>query len=213
MATQPRTGLPQIWVTHLAGLLIGDRQCETAAWMKAHFLIEKRDRGFDSAGWKADHQSLLAATADRLTLGGWTMKRENQNFFRCTGSTAVVSGKPDLVGRKGAAVRVWDTKTGAPKEADTAQVAIYILLLPLVWNTPNLQIDGCVVYKDHDVSVHWETAQPMRPTLFALIRRIAGAGRPAAIPSESECRWCDLVDADCADRFTTAATSASTVEW
>ncbi len=201
MPTTKRAGLPKVWVTHLAAALVGDKTCLLAPWLKANFNIDKRPSDFNSAAWKVEHTALVQATVDRLVASGWTCKLEGQNFFTLKGSTVELSGKPDIVAKKGSALKVLDCKTGAPQDTHGAQVAIYVIGLPMAWSRPDLRIDGEVVYKTHTVPAHWESVQPMREKFFALMRRIGSGERPGAIPSKSDCRFCDVTDADCSERF------------
>ena len=201
MATTKRSGLPSCWVTHLAQALVGESSCLLKPWLKANFNLEKGPSDFNTAAWKTDHTGLVQETVDHLTASGWTCKIESQNYFKLKGTTAEVAGKPDIVARKAAALKVVDCKTGAPQDAHGAQVAIYILCLPLAWSRPDLHLDGEVVYRTHTVPVHWESVQPMRTKFFALMRRMGAAERPAAVPSESECRFCEVTRVDCPERF------------
>lgn len=208
-----KDGLPSFWITHIAKALVGDTVCLLQPYLLGHYKVEKRPNSFDSATWRANHTELLNLTLDRLTTQGWTSKVEGANFFRVVGTAAIVSGKPDAVARKGAAIKVIDTKTGAPSESHVAQVALYCLLLPIAWNRPDLQINGEVVYATHTVPVFWERAQELKGKAFGMIKRLASEDRPVASPSESSCRFCDISKTDCPDRVDEAAPDIHTSEW
>ncbi len=215
---EKKPGLPSFWASKLAKLLVGDGSCALSVWLPAHFSIAKRQNDFDSVGWKAKHTELLNATIEKLKEQGWTCKVESQNYFKLKGNTAELAGKPDIVARKGAALKVLDCKTGQPQDAHAGQVALYCIALPMVWHQPNLHIDGEVVYTTHSVPVPWEKAYDLQAKLFALMRRLGTEERPPAVSSESECRFCDVSKADCPERWEPSdaeknAEFISTSEW
>src|SRR5262245_20687544 len=104
MPTVPRGDKPYCWVTWVTGLLAGEAFCEYAAWFKSHFKYEKRPSDFSLAAWQVEHAALVKATADRMKADGWIVTIEHQNGFRLTGKSAVLAGKPDVIGRKGTRV-------------------------------------------------------------------------------------------------------------
>lgn len=212
----PKTGLPSIWVTKLAALLVGESSCWLKAWLPAHYKIEKRERdGGDLVGWKANHTRMIEETVAKLKEQGWVCKVESQNFFRVKGHTAELAGKPDIIARKGAALKVVDCKGGVVRDEHAAQVVLYILAIPLAWNRPDLKLDGEVVYDTHTVPVYWEKAQELRTQAFAMLRKLGEATRPDAVPSEQECRWCDCSKVDCPERWEAPAEQFDimTSEW
>jgi CRISPR/Cas system-associated exonuclease Cas4 (RecB family) len=171
--------------------------------MRGHYQIDKQPRDFDFAKWMVEHTELLTRIAQELKADGWTVRLENQNDFKLTGNTAVIGGKPDIVATKGQRVRVVDAKSGAERDANAAQVAIYMILLPMV--RPDLygsaEMEGAVVYKTSGVPVSAADIEPLRPRLFQLIRDLAEGPRPEPIPSANECRFCDVTAKDCPQRF------------
>ena len=224
MATTARNGLPTVWVSHIKGLLVGEQSCLFRAWIQAHFRIETRPQTFDFTAWRVDHTALLDMTVETLKAEGWTVTVEGQNFFRLMGRHAILSGKPDLIARKGLRVKVVDVKTGRCRDADSTQVAIYMIALSLAWNRVGIHIDGEVVYKrdgvlehavyqDHVVSVPLESVRPLAPRLFSLLRQIGNQDRPAATPSQQECRYCDVSKVDCPDRIDEASPDVNTTEF
>jgi hypothetical protein len=202
MATTKRQGLPEVWPSAIAGLLSGDKSCQLAAWLPAHFRIEKIESGFDFAAWKVEHTALMETWLQKLKALHYDCTVENQNHFRLAGQTCVLVGKPDIVGRrKDGVVRVADAKTGQPQASHALQVSIYMVALPMVWHRPTMRVEGEVVYQDHTVDISPEEVNPIRPRLFALLRRMGADLRPEAVPSEAECRFCSVSEMDCPDRF------------
>lgn len=201
MATTQRKGLPYIYATWLTGLLAGEQSCVFSPWIRSHFQIEKRPSTFNFAAWKVDHTALLNKRVAELKSDGWTVTVEDQNAFKLTGTSAILAGKPDIVARKGARVLVDDAKTGAVRDSNSVQVALYMLVLPIVWKQPTLTLEGNVTYKDQRIPIRWEEVQPIREKLFSLIRQIGSDVRPDAVPSEKACAFCDVTAADCPVRF------------
>lgn len=204
MATTKRVGKPYFYVTWLSGLLVGESSCRFASWIRGHYSVEKRASDFNFAAWKVEHTALLDKTVAGLKAEGWTVSLENQNKFTLAGNSAIVGGKPDIVARKGSVVRVLDAKTGSESDKNGAQVAIYMILLPMV--LPHLyggdvKMEGAVVYKTTAMPVPLASVLPMRHKLFTLIRELSETASPDPVPSESECRFCDVTAVDCPKRF------------
>lgn len=204
MASEPRKGLPSFWSTTLAKVLVGDQPCNLSAWLSGHFDLEKRDRDDQSnlTKWKVEHTALLEALANNCLADGWTIRKEQ--FFRVKGQTAILSGKADLVtqGRQDRRPTIWDCKSGKPRESDTAQVLIEMVMMPLAWRAPGMQFDGAVYYADG--TTIWLTpadVKAFKPRLFAKLRELGRTERPAAAPSRDACRFCDVSEIDCPDRF------------
>lgn len=202
MATTKRPGLPYFYVTWLSGLLAGENSCRFKPWLKSHFKIDEIPSSFDFAKWSVEHTALLNQRVQALKAEGWTVKLEAQNKFTLQGNTATIGGKCDIVARRGERILVSDAKSGAVRNSNAAQVAIYMLVLPLVWGQPDLQLEGEVVYKTAIIPVPWADVVPMRDRLFTLIRELAVNAPPAeAVPSQQECGFCDVSKVDCPQRF------------
>ncbi len=200
----PRQGLPTFWSTHIAKVLVGDQPCLLAPWLSGHFTLEKRRRDQTSlVKWKADHTALLEKTTAQFRADGW--KCSVESFFKVVGQTAILSGKADLILQApDRRPRIADTKSGTPRESDLAQVMIEMVAIPLAWNSPSMIFEGEVVYPDHTVRITPAQAEEMKPRIFAVLRQLGKTDRPVASPSESTCRFCDVPDELCGDRWTDA---------
>lgn len=195
-----RKGLPEVWPSSIVGLMAGSVSCGFAPWVKAHYQkYDKTPSDFDFAKWRVEHTALLDKTVATLKRDGWTCSVEDQNRFRLTGKTSVLVGKPDIVARKGARVKVLDCKSGQQKDEHTIQVAIYMLALPLAWERSGLIIDGEVVYRDQSIDVDPAQAEHFREPFFAAMRRLASESPEPTVPSEKDCRFCEI--AACEARF------------
>ncbi len=200
MATTPKKGLPQIWVTWATKILAGKDQCVWKAWFKAHFKYDKRQDNFDLEAWGADHDRMVQQRKGEFEVEGAKVRVENQNWLRLQGETAVLLGKPDLVAELGAQFTISDGKTGDPSKSDWFQMLLYLYMLPKVWQNPSLRLTGEVFYKSGSrIQVHPEefTADRKKET-FSLIRVLAESTPPKRTPSAIECRFCDI--ADCPER-------------
>lgn len=192
-----------IWPTWISGLLSGDKHCEWAAWIRAHYFYTKREevgRENTLSQWKADHARFVSEHATQLTTEGWLVRFEDQNRFSYHGKAATVGGCPDVVAIKPGVVRIDDAKTGKPRDSDYWQVAIYGMLLPLVDESiSELVVYGNVVYKDRVRPVGPADIVRAQPLIVDRIKRTAADVPPPRTPSANECAFCDV--ADCPDRI------------
>jgi hypothetical protein len=207
---------PYIWATWITGLLSSDDQCRWQAWFKAHFTFAKLERD-DTAltKWKAEHGDMVQQRAEQLRADGWIVTVEEQNAFKQKGrqTHALLSGKPDVVARRGPDALVVDCKSGARKDKDFWQVAIYLVFLPIV--RPEIfaqrRLLGEVRYRDGAITIQPEELGPdVRARISAQLLETGGLTPPAKVPSERECQFCDIGPADCPERLELAAATAIT---
>jgi hypothetical protein len=196
-----KDSLPEFWPSHLAKILSGDQSCRFNVWLKSHYDIQVRKSDFDFKSWKVDHTALLNKRVASLEKQGWTCEVESQNYFKLTGKSAVLPGKPDIIAKKDKKILVVDAKTGKPQDAHAVQVAIYMTAIPMVWSRPNLYMEGEVCYGDHIVTVSKEMAESIAPKLFTLLKDLGSDVIPRAIPSKADCRWCEILESECPDRW------------
>lgn len=197
---------PYVWVTWITGVLAGEDQCQFAPWLQAHFKIDKVDRGFDLAGWKADHNLMVQARAAELRAAGWIVSVEDQNAFKKVGRTAILAGKADLVARRAGDGLIVDCKGGKPKDSDFWQVIVYLDMLPYMDAAaaalePTLW-RGEVCYRDHRITIEPEELNDSRrQRIYELMRTLGGDTRPPKVPSVRECAFCDVSKGDCPERM------------
>jgi hypothetical protein len=205
---------PYIWTTWITGLLATDDNCRWSAWFKAHFTFTKVERD-DSAltKWKAEHGDMVTARVAELRAHGWTVTVEEQNAFKQHGKKtgALLSGKPDILATRGADALIVDCKSGARKDKDFWQVAIYLVMLPLV--RPEIcagrRLVGELRYRDGVVLIQPEEMTPdVRARISTQLIETGGLVPPEKVPSERECAFCDIGPADCAERLELAAAAA-----
>jgi hypothetical protein len=126
---------------------------------------------------------------------------------------ALLSGKPDIVATRGADALVVDCKSGARKDKDFWQVAIYLVILPLV--RPEIfagrRVVGELQYRDQRLTIQPEEMTPdVRTRISHQLLETGGIEPPIRVPSERECAFCDVGPADCPDRVELAAAAATT---
>ena len=193
--------LPAFWCTAIAKSLSGDQPCQLSTWIGGR-AKEKRPREDTGslAIWKTNHTALLGKTVSRLTGDGW--KCSVESFFRVTGQHAAISGKADCIAQQAdKRPLIVDVKSGAPKESDIIQVAIEMVMIPLAWESPSMIFDGKVIYKAHEVPVTQTQKADLKPKIIALLKHLGTMPRPEASPSFCNCRFCDVPDSECPDRF------------
>ncbi len=202
---EKKPGLPDFYATGLAKALVGDQPCLFEPWMKGHYTFDKASRSSNLAQWKLDHTAQLHAEVERLKGDGW--KTTVEKYFRLTGQTAIIVGKPDVIAQaENKRPKIVDVKSGKPRDSDVAQVLIYMVVIPMVWKAPHMIFEGEVVYSGggltHRVKIDAREADAMRARLFPLVRRLAvNEVAPDPAPGESNCRFCDVTKADCPTRF------------
>jgi len=201
MATTPRKGKPFVWVSWLTGVLAGQEQCQWKGWFRSHFKYEKRVDGFDLAAWTADHDAMVRRRAEEFEATGHKVRQENENWCRVTGDSAILTLKPDIIASQGGMFTIADGKTGEASKKDWWQLLVYLMGIPLAWDTPNLRLVGELFYKTGDrVSVYQEElTKERRKEIAQLIRLFADPIAPKRVPSIPECGRCDI--AECPDRM------------
>lgn len=194
---------PYLWVTWITGLLSGENHCEWQAWLKAHYKdLELRPKEVDLTVWKAQHGQLVTRRAAELRAQGSTVYLEDQNKFNMQGRTATVGGVPDIVSIFGDRALVSDAKTGKPRDKDVMQVLMYMLILPYTHPAvKGLDLDGEVVYLDRILPVPAaKLTGSVRKLIQDVIQRVAADAEAVAVPSQAECRFCDITAANCSKR-------------
>lgn len=215
MATTARPE-PYIWVTWLTGLLAGEKQCAFAPWVKAHFRVEKLDRGgFDLEAWKIEHTDMVRTRARELEAEGYRVSLEDQNAFKIRGQAGTLAGKCDLIAERGDEVRIVDAKSGQSRSADVQQVLIYLFAVPLARPAVRgKRLIGELQYKAHRVEIQPEAFTPaLRQRILDTIKAVGSGPRPPATPSAAECRWCDVGPGDCRDRIEQTEPAVLTTEF
>ena len=193
--------LATFWCTTLAKVLAGDQPCYLSAWLSGRMKFPKRGDQGSLATWRANHTEQLRAAVDRFRGDGWTCKVEQ--FFRVPGQSAILSGKVDLILQQtDKRPRIVDVKSGIRRDSDVTQVLIEMVMIPLAWQSPSMIFDGEVVYQDGSVLIKSSDAEALKPKVFKMLKWLGTVERPSASPSESACRFCDVPESECHERWT-----------
>lgn len=206
--TRKRDGL-YVWVTWLSRLMAGETCCQWAPWFKTHHTdYEKVPSDFQLALWVAQHTEMVdRLTKEHLTLGN-KVSREAQNYFTVKrGSGLLVAGRSDLIAINSAGQHtVYDAKTGSPRNSDTIQVMLYMMLLP--YSQPiykGKDFEGCIVYKDGkrcDIPAA-AVDDDFKKRVSYFLDILESPTPPTPTPSFAECKFCDIGDSDCSNRCQT----------
>jgi hypothetical protein len=204
--TKPRDGLfiPVKW---LASLMAGEENCQWGPWFKAHYAgYDQLPSDFQMASWTAEHTVLLdTIIKQRSQLSEGVFKEEQNNFkLPVKGKPGMkLSGKPDLVTVDAAGLcRVFDAKTGMPRQSDTIQVMLYMMLLPHLSAYRGKEFTGYVVYKTGVSEIPWVAINAEFSGLVTHFINILGEDSPPPkTPSFYTCRFCRITTADCPERY------------
>ena len=200
---------PSVWVTYIAGLLSGERHCEWNAWFRSVHYPDSWKR-MDTTDWsefRIAHRARVKELAAELRAEGYNVFLEP--FVEASGKTHRISltGKPDIVGVKDGEGLVVDVKTGQSKEADIAQVNLYLFAIPrsdVHVDFGRVPLRGRVVYYDHmgkvdEVDIP-EIGEVFTREVIDLLIKLSG-DEPSPTPSRHECRFCPITNEDCPARL------------
>ena len=194
---------PYIWTTWLPRLLTGENSCEWAIWFKAHHQNwAKVPSDFNQAERMLNHTSLLNEKKSQWEARRQKVYVEGQNSFRLRGQSATLAGRPDLIVERSNDALIIDIKAGRVQPSHFVQIMIYMYALPRALHQyQHAKLAGEIVYPTRTTRVPMGSLHTQFKTdLGSLIRRIA-ADKPAArVPSEHECRFCDITAEDCPAR-------------
>ena len=176
-------------------VLIGENSCEWAVWFKAHYQDWTRTPSeFNQTEWMLNHTALLNKRKANWKQVGFDVNIEGQNSFELHGRSATLAGQPDLITRRDEEAVIIDAKTRHESPSHIVQVMIYLCAIPGALEPyRNLKLSGQVTYLDHTARIPAEAVddQFIR-NLGALIRRLAYERPAKRVPSEQECRFCDI---------------------
>jgi len=192
---------PEIYVTWLSKLLVGDNSCEWSVWYKSHYLYRRLPNNFDSVSYQIKHTALLNQARVMLEAKGKVISTESQNWFEIRGKTATLRGKPDLVA-VGDTCIICDAKTGQERSSDVAQVMIYMWAMPYAYpKYKGIGFDGLLIYPDRELSIpSCSITEEFKDSLLELIERVGSFIEARKVPSYAECKYCDISKGDCSDR-------------
>ena len=149
------------------------------------------------------HTALLNERRANWEVGGYGVEVEGQNSFQLHGRSATLSGKPDIIAHRGDEAVIVDAKTGHESPSHAVQVMIYLYAVPkALVRYRNAKLRGQVTYRDHTVRISAEVVDDQFvQNLGALIRRLSADEPATRVPSQQECRFCDISAADCPVRI------------
>ncbi len=197
---------PFLWASWLTRLMSGENECEWAAWLKAHYMgYQQVPSDFDSVAWKLEHTGMVSQVRAHLESEGKAVFTGELTRFGLRGSSATLSGMPDLIAVDGEKGAIYDIKTGQPRPSHQAQVLLYMYAIPLAFEEwRNGAFEGAVVYRDHEIRVARTLLDDaFKTSLFQLIGRLSAEEPARKAPSVSECRLCVISEEECPERTTT----------
>lgn len=206
MPTGKKRPKPYVWISWLAEVMAGAKECRFPRWYSTHYQgFAEAPSDFDLVKWTSEHNEAVQKEAARLRAEGWEVFLENGNKLHLVGKNgAALGGKADIVAHKGEDHVVIDVKTGKQKDADFHQVSLYVACLPIAGpeHCQGKTLRGEVLYKDHRQEVPASIAEDptFRASFKGAMDLLASEKDPGKEPSYFGCRWCKLTKADCAER-------------
>ena len=154
-----------------------------------------------------NHTAFLNERRANWEIGGYSVEVEGQNGFQLRGRSATLSGKPDIIAYRDDEAVIVDAKTGHESPSHTVQVMIYLYAVPRAFERyRNAKLRGQVTYRDHTVRIPSDAVdERFVQNLGALIRRLSADEPARRVPSQQECRFCDISAADCPVRVDEAS--------
>ena len=150
-----------------------------------------------------NHTSLLNEKKNQWEARGHDVYVEGQKSFRLRGQSATLAGRPDLIVDRNNEALIIDVKAGLEQPSHVVQIMIYMYALPRALpQYQHAKLAGEVVYPSRTARVPMGSLHTQfKKDLGALIRRIAADEPAARVPSEHECRFCDISALDCPERI------------
>lgn len=111
----------------------------------------------------------------------------------------MLAGTPDLIAFGEQAVRVYDAKTGVRRDSHQLQVMIYMHCLKSMAPIYREKlIHGAVVYPDHQLDIPPTAIDAKFEDHLNYFLDILESADPAhKVPSEGECKFCDIPKSEC----------------
>ncbi|NER24670.1 MAG: Dna2/Cas4 domain-containing protein [Symploca sp. SIO1C2] len=195
---------PYAWVTWLAKVMAGEKQCEYAVWKLAQYQFDKLPSDYDSS----EHDQMVIKRASQLRAEGFTVYVENANSLKVNGRdyNICIAGRPDIVAIKDGCVVVEDCKSGKHRDSHRFQVLLYMLLLRYAPETKKrcqgMEPHGRLIYREDIVDIPAEAVdnqfiQLLRQT----IETIVNTTPPSPKASTWECRYCNIPGTYCSARI------------
>jgi hypothetical protein len=187
--------------------MAGDTKCHWGSWYKTRYTgYKKAPSDFQLTKWTIEHTQLLDTLIKQRGALNEATYIEDQNYFKVKRSSGlVIAGKPDLVTINSLdQCKVYDVKTGNPRQSDVVQIMLYMMCLP--YSSPRYRgkkINGCLVYKDGTCTEVPEKAidNDFRDQVTYFLNILQTPVSPDKIPSSSECQFCEIGSPDCGERI------------
>ncbi len=214
---------PYIHVTWLAKAL-ANPDCMWQYWFKAHYSYTKHEEMTgDLQRWNREHNELMAARQIEMEEIGFTVHREGAIDFKLEGTTAVVAGKPDIIGNfivpplmiepgkpDPTYTLIVDGKGGIQRESDIWQVKIYLYAIPKCRkDRVRGPLKGEVQYKSNDVRKPVTLADADVEKIVAMIKQLAGPTPLVKKAHRDDCKWCNIGQWDCPEKVLPVASGQS----
>lgn len=195
---------PVVWARDLAKILSGESDCIWSLWFRSKYHYVPRDSDFNFTQWRIDHTAILRDVRAEYEQQDYQIFQEKQNKFEMPGTVGIFTGKPDLVAIKGNTGIIVDAKAAKPSVAHSVQVMLYMWAVPWYFKRwRHIRFDGRVKYKTRDQMILADQlTEGFLTEVKKMLYTVCGEEPPPTVPSDFECRCCDVRLEDCEDHYT-----------
>jgi len=185
--------------------------------IKHNQLLRERREALERLGFKVFVEDQNAFKLE-IKAGDYIRSEGSDELISTLKEKIIISGKADIVAigqeedkqitnKMHNITLVEDCKTGNCKTSDRVQVILYMLLLPkAIKKYKDTIFSGTIVYKlgvpNVDISPEAAQDEYLKKIIWDTIKLIAGdESKCRRVPSENECRRCDICKEDCDERI------------
>lgn len=151
--------------------------------------------GADLDAWTKEHDALVQWRAGKLRDDG--LRPRIEQSFTINGRTATIKGKADIVYEDKGVTWIEECKTGKHRDSDLVQALVYVWLAEIGGQRES---QARVIYKDGSVDVDRSRLPEIRAAALRLVSLTTSEQPPARVPSQQECRSCNISPFYCDER-------------
>lgn len=179
--------------------------CSWSVWFKTHYpTLERAPLKPEFIKYRLDHSRMINELRNERLAKGEKVFAEGANSFSLEiRPNLTLAGKPDLIALSGDRATIYECKSGAQRDSYQIQLMIYLYCLPRCFSQyKNMKLEGCLLYyPDNRITIpHSMIDKEFIDHLNYWLKILGSDIAPTKAPSENECSFCNIAQADCHDR-------------